>query len=169
MRRPFVLILTAFLAAPAFGQDLAALPDAVALLKGKTLESRLDGAIVACLTGVSDPVRAEEAYELASWLRNDEFDGTIAYQAPGVSTMFWDAADPGFCMIETDRMGTQALLARLTGLLDGAGWVIPRLVTVEGCPALDLGTGVTVAPTSAGQDPLCSAQENAALRFQAKN
>ena len=103
--------------------------------------------------GLYTPVRSCKPF-------GDELDRRLARM---------DAADPGFCMVETDRMGTQALLARLTGLLDGAGWVIPRLVTVEGCPALDLGTGVTVAPTSAGQDPLCSAQENAALRFQAKN
>ena len=163
---PFLLVLTAL---PAFGQDLAALPDAVALLKGKALADRLDGAIIACLYGTTDPAKAEAAYELAEWVRADEFEGTVRYVSKDIVTMFWDAPETGFCMVETGAMGTDALLARATTLLDGAGWVVPRLATVEGCPALDLGNGMTLAPTSAGQDPLCSADENAALRFQTKN
>ena len=66
MRRPFVLILTAFLAAPAFGQDLAALPDAVALLKGSLWQGNAGRGIVHRSPAVSQPPRILVALD-AGW------------------------------------------------------------------------------------------------------
>lgn len=165
MRRPLALALS-LLALPAAAQDPASLPDPVALLKGDTLAARLDGAILACLRGTDTPEAALVAYEAAGWERSDEFEGTIGFNGDGVWTMFWAAPESGFCMLETDGMGTAALRGRLAGVLEQAGWAAVETIEIEGCPGIGLGNGITVAPTSGGQDPVCDADDNAALRFQ---
>ena len=165
MRKRIALGLVALLAAPVMAQDLSALPDPVPLLKGKTLSERLDGAIITCLSGVDDPTRALTAFEAAGWTRADEFEGTISFEGEGLSAMFWDATGPGFCMLETDGMGTKALQDRLSAQLEAAKWGGVALVDIEGCPGLDLGNGLSVAPSSAGNDPTCAAEDSAALRF----
>lgn len=147
-------------------QDMSALPDPVPLLKGSALQDRLDGAIIACLHGTQEPDLALAAYEAAGWTRSDEFDGTASFFAEGVTTMFWDASEPGFCMVETDQLGTVALQDRLNAVLEQGKWFAVDLVEVEGCQAVDLGTGIVVAPTSGGQDPVCQSDTSAAMRFQ---
>ncbi|TKD21337.1 hypothetical protein FBT96_09590 [Rhodobacter capsulatus] len=166
MRGLIALALASALALPAVAQVPVALPDAVALLKGTTLEERIDGAILACLQGVDAPAQAETAFQAADWVRADEFEGTQSYEGDGVSAMFWDAPDPGFCMLESDGIGTRALQDRLSALLGKLHWPQVGAVEIEGCPGLDLGNGLSAAPTSAGQDPTCSADDAAALRFQ---
>jgi hypothetical protein len=167
-----LLLPVALLAQPGQAQDMSALPDPVPLLKSAEIAARLDGAIVTCLHGTTDPARAEAAFAAAGWTPDDaDSEGAIGFEGPDVTVMFWDATEPGFCMIESGAIGTKALEARLTRVLGQGKWFAIDLIEQDGCPAVDLdfvnGVQIIATPSSAGNDPDCSAADSAALRFTA--
>ena len=123
-------------------------------------ETALGGAIIACAEGALDPASADAALEAAGWTSiEDEGDGTTAWEQGDLWTMYW--TDPGFCMIADEAISTAEMEATLVGLTDAP----PTMGTDEdGCTTYDLGP-VIATLTSSGNDPTCTSDSGAALRF----
>jgi hypothetical protein len=75
--------------------------------------------------------------------------------------MYW--TDPGFCMVADEAISTDEMEETLLGLTSP-----PTIGKDEdGCTTYDLG-GVTATLTSSGNDPVCTSDAGAALRFEPK-
>lgn len=136
----------------------------VDLLRDETPEGRLAGAILACAEIVYTPEIGQGLFSEGAWEPAEaEFDGTTEYFTTNLWAMFW--RDPGFCMVSTDAMGTDAALAVLVAATEG--WPNTQVIATGGdeCTLVDLGQGTLAQLTGPGQDPGCSDPGSAALRF----
>ncbi len=140
-------------------------PEVVArLLQDEGAHGQLAGAALACSEIVYDPGQGEALFDAGGWEPADAADeGTTEYWSPaGLWVMFW--REPGFCMVETDAMGTADALAVL--LAAAEGWPGLRVEDAgDDCTVVDLGQGTVVQLTGPGQDPVCDDPGGAALRF----
>ncbi len=119
---------------------------------------RAFGTIGACVTAVSDPQAVTDALENAGWERADEFDGVPGFQVDNVSVMFWE--DGGFCMMQTDDFSTRDLTDML------AAFDIPPVGEDDmGCVQFNF-SGTIATLTGGGNDPACTSDTEAALRFE---
>lgn len=122
-------------------------------------ETALGGAIIACAAAVIDPATANTTFKTAGWQPSEGYDGTTAWEQGDIWTTFW--TKPGFCMVADERVSTDEMESTLLGLTDAP----PAKGTDEnGCTTYDLG-GVTATLTSSGNDPVCTSDTGAALRF----
>ncbi|QYK42609.1 MAG: hypothetical protein KF887_05735 [Paracoccaceae bacterium] len=136
----------------------------VELLRDETPEARLAGAILACAEIVYDPAIAEGLFIDGAWEAADaEFEGTAEYWTDGLWAMHWH--EPGFCMVETDAMGTEAALGVILAATED--WPGMQILGTDGeeCAVIDLGQGTLLQLTGEGQDPACTSETGAALRF----
>lgn len=157
-RKPFPQI-----AALVFG--LAALPaQAEMTFTAKDLlaapETALGGAILACAAGAPDPAKIDTAFGEAGWTAAEgEGDGTASWEMGDIWVLYW--TEPGFCMVADEAISTAEMETTLLGLTDTP----PTMGTDEdGCTTYDLGT-VVATLTSSGNDPVCTSDNGAALRF----
>ena len=127
-------------------------------------ETALGGAIIACAEGAVDPASADAAFGDAGWTSAEgEGDGTTAWEQGDLWTMYW--TEPGFCMVADEAISTVEMEATLLGLTDAP----PAMGTDEdGCTTYDLGP-VIATLTSSGNDPTCTSESGAALRFMPPN
>ncbi len=127
-------------------------------------ETALGGAIIACAEGAVDPATADAAFADAGWTSTEgEGDGTTAWEQGDLWAMYW--TEPGFCMVADEAIGTDEMEATLLGLTDTP----PTMGTDEdGCTTYDLGP-VIATLTSSGNDPTCTSENGAALRFMPPN
>jgi hypothetical protein len=125
-------------------------------------ETALGGAIIACAAGAVDPASADTAFADAGWTAAEgEGDGTAAWEQGDLWVMYW--TDPGFCMVADEAISTDEMEETLLGLTSP-----PTIGKDEdGCTTYDLG-GVTATLTSSGNDPVCTSDAGAALRFEPK-
>ena len=123
-------------------------------------ETALGGAIIACAEGAVDPASADAAFADAGWTSTEgEGDGTTAWEQGDLWTMYW--TDPGFCMVADEGISSAEMEATLLGLSDAP----PTMGKDEdGCSTYDLGP-VIATLTSSGNDPVCTSDSGAALRF----
>lgn len=123
-------------------------------------ETALGGAILACADGAADPTVIDTAFSAAGWTATEgEGDGTASWESGDMWVLYW--TDPGFCMIADETISTAEMEETLMGLTDTP----PTKGTDEdGCATYDLGT-VTATLTSSGNDPVCTSDSGAALRF----
>lgn len=123
-------------------------------------KTALGGALVACAEAAVEPARADAVFERAGWTATDgEGDGTLAWEQGDLWTMYWN--EPGFCMVADAAIGTAEMEATLLGLTDAPP---AKGMNADGCTTYDLGP-VTATLTSSGNDPSCSSDSGAALRF----
>lgn len=127
-------------------------------------ETALGGAIIACAEGAVDPATADAAFADAGWTSTEgEGDGTTAWEQGDLWAMYW--TEPGFCMVADEAIGTDEMEATLLGRTDTP----PTMGTDEdGCTTYDLGP-VIATLTSSGNDPTCTSDSGAALRFMPPN
>lgn len=123
-------------------------------------ETALGGAITACVVAVADPANADMAFDAAGWQPFEDYDGTNAWEQGDTWVTYW--TEPGFCMVANETISTEAMEATLLGLTDAPP---PIGRDADGCATYDLGP-VTATLTSSGNDPVCTSDSGAALRFQ---
>ncbi len=121
-------------------------------------DTRTLGAIGACLTATVAPQDVAPVLADAGWERADEYDGTSGFQSDNISMMFWN--DPGFCMLETADYST----AEMSDLLESVD-ILPVGEDDAGCAQFTL-YGTTATLTGGGNDPACTSETEAALRFE---
>lgn len=151
-------LLAALATSPALALDV----DLAALLADP--DTQIEAAIAACDLGVTDPKAADTALTSAGWEKAEgEFDGAHDYVSGDTWIMMYD--DPGFCMASA-----ALTTAEMWDALNALGLhALPTAVNAEGCDTADMGDGVTVTLSGPGNDPACTAQDGAALRFEASN
>jgi hypothetical protein len=152
IRLPVVLSL--LLASPAVAGG-PAWDDFVA---DKTPSVRILGAVGACANAVSDPPRVAAVLRDAGWDQADADDGTLGFQVDNTALMFWET--PDFCMVETSDFSTAALTAVL-----GAFDIRPDGRDDAGCAQFTI-DATTATLTGGGNDPTCTSETEAALRFE---
>jgi hypothetical protein len=152
-----LIFFTAFFATPAMAQlDV----DLVALLSDP--DSVPEAAIAACALGVADPSAADAALTGAKWKKSaGESDGTSEYTAGQTYVMMWNT--PGFCMVEDTSLRTVEMWDALEAL---GAQSIPSATGADGCEVFTLTGGVKATLSGPGQDPVCTSEMGAALRFE---
>ena len=124
-------------------------------------ETALGGAIIACAQGAVDPDAANATFTGAGWTKTEE-EGSWDYSSENLNVMMWTV--PGFCMVADEAISTAEMEKTLLGLTDAP----PATGTDEyGCTTYDLGP-VVATLTSSGNDPVCTSDNGAALRFSPK-
>lgn len=148
------IFLVALVAAPAFAGG-PAWDDMVA---DKAPGIRIFGAIGACVNAVADPQGVASVLRDAGWEPADAEDGTRGFQIENLSVMFWE--EPGFCMVETSDFSTAALTEML-----GAFDILPSGQDDAGCAEFSM-DATTATLTGGGNDPACTSDTEAVLRFE---
>ncbi len=154
--------------AAAFACVLTALPAAAEMaFKPEALlgarETAQAGALLACDLGVRDPDAADAVLTGAGWTKTEE-EGSWSYVSENLTVMMWTV--PGFCMVEDSEAGTEALGTTFLGLAN----VPPDMATdAEGCTTYALDGGATATLTGPGNDPACTSETGAAMRFSLPN
>jgi len=149
-------LLCVALAAPAFAQDER---PPYQLLEG----------IEACLMGAGAVDATSEILTAAGWTVEPQSEmGTVDF-LPGVGAdTFAFMSDTGeFCHVESMVMGTNEAAGMLELFLAENGLTVTATGTSDflGCPTQTLSNGITVEITSAGNDPVCTADTTSGLRF----
>lgn len=126
-------------------------------------ETALAGAMLACDLGVRDPDAADTVLTDAGWERI-EGEGSWEYARENLFVMIWTV--PGFCMVEDAEAGTTTLNDTFLGLSN----TLPDIGSdADGCTTYTLDGGVIATLTGPGQDPVCTSDTGAALRFSLPN
>ncbi len=126
-------------------------------------DTALAGALVACATGVTDPDAADAAFVGAGWERFED-EGSWSYASGPVNVMMWTV--PGFCMVEDTTTGTNAMAATFLGLAN----TLPDPSTdAQGCRTYMPTPDITVTLNGPGNDPACTSETGAAMRFALPN
>jgi hypothetical protein len=126
-------------------------------------ETAQAGAMIACATGAVDPVAADAAFLGAGWTRTED-EGSWSYAFETLTVMMWTV--PGFCMVEDSEASTTDLDTTFLGLSND----VPDIGTdADGCTTYTLDTGVTATLSGPGNDPVCTSDTGAALRFSLPN
>lgn len=165
----------ALTALPAAAQDaeldalLALIPEvAQQLLADPDRDNRLGGALAACMIGVTDPQVAIAALEAAGWNPLEGIEGTLSFDLDGTfAETVTVALDPGFCMVETTSYGTADtvdVLRIVSEALEIPGFDLIGTGAGE-CPYAELGIGVAASISGPGNDPACTSDTAATVRF----
>ncbi len=122
-------------------------------------DTALAGALVACATGVTDPDAADAAFLGAGWEKT-EGEGSWEYGQGDLSVMMWNV--PGFCMVDAPDISTDAMATTFLGLAN-----IPPggARDADGCRTFALDPNITVTLNGPGNDPVCTSDTGAAMRF----
>jgi|JI10StandDraft_1071094.scaffolds.fasta_scaffold116854_3 hypothetical protein len=150
------LILLALLLAP--------LP---ALAQDADPSNQLLEGYVACAMGEGLPDKTVTALGLYGWTHAEDTVNTVVNFRPGVGsdTLGVMSPTPGYCQIESTVLGTDRAL-ELTGYLAFAGPSVTSTETNEdGCTTLTLSNEVVAVITSGGAAPVCTSDQNSAIRF----
>lgn len=172
MMHRFPLALAALLAlgtAPALAEEAMTPETAAAALKAATGDELLKAAYATCLSLGNSGNDATEAFRLAGW----EVDGdaeTGFYEGAGpeeIYSLSWN--DGGFCLIQSEIVGSERAAELLAAVLAGAGLSTSPAPDGE-CGAVILsgphaGSGALVGVTSSGNDPTCVSAGTSGVGF----
>lgn len=126
-------------------------------------DTALAGALVACAAGVTDPDAADAAFLAAGWDKM-EGEGSWDYAHENLTVMMWTV--PGFCMVDAPGISTQAMADTFLGLSNSPP---DEITDADGCRAFLLDDTITVTLNGPGNDPACTSDIGAALRFALPN
>ena len=126
-------------------------------------ETALGGAIIACAEATIDPATATTTFKDAGWQPFEDYDGTTAWEQGDLWTTYW--TEPGWCMVADETISTADMEMTLLGLTDAPP---AKGKDEDGCTTYDLGP-VVATLTSSGNDPTCTSDSGAALRFTPPN
>lgn len=147
-------VLATILATPAAALDI----DLAALLANP--DALPEAALAACATGVNDPDAADAALLAAGWEKT-ELEGSWEYASETTFVMMWTV--PGFCMAEVASLRTVEFSDALMAL---GAHTLPTTFNTDGCEVFDMGNGVTATLSGPGQDPVCTSDDGATMRFE---
>lgn len=157
MRALSLSVLT-LVAMPALAEN-AVSPETLATFK--KIEQGV--AVVTCQVGVTDPDTADQALVEAGFAKTEE-EGSWNYASENLTVMMWTV--PGFCMVEDSESGTEAMAANFLAYLSEP----PQIGTdADGCTTYTLDDGVIATLSGPGNDPQCTSDTGAALRFSLPN
>jgi hypothetical protein len=149
------------------------IPAAFIALTGASLASpasEMQQAIAACLYNGGD---AQSTYETLSELgwegdADDEAGVGYIYPATGENTVVTVALDGSWCNAESFVQSSEDSAMQLLGLIEGEGgnYDVSYDKDEMGCTQFGLGDGWKVTVLSGGQDPICGAADNSAIRFE---
>lgn len=155
MTRPLLALL--LLALPAQAEMAFAPQDLLA-----ARETAQAGAMLACDLGVRDPDAADKVLTDAGWEKTED-EGSWNYANENLTVMMWTV--PGFCMVEDAEASTDDMANTFLGLSND----VPDIGTDDqGCTTYTY-DGVTATLTGPGNDPQCTSDTGAALRFSLPN
>lgn len=158
MMRALSLCALALLATPALAEDSLS-PETLATFK--KIEQAV--AVVACQIGASDPDAADKSLTEAGFVRTED-EGSWNYAQGTLTIMMWTV--PGFCMVEDSESGTEAMAANFLNYLSEP----PQIgADSQGCTTYLLANGVLATLSGPGNDPQCTSDTGAALRFSLPN
>lgn len=126
-------------------------------------ETAMAGAMLACDLGVRDPDAADKVLTDAGWEKTEQ-EGSWEYASENLFVMMWTVT--GFCMVEDAEAGTTAFADTFLALSNTP----PTIGTdADGCTTYTLEDGIIATLSGPGQDPVCTSDTGAALRFSATN
>jgi hypothetical protein len=158
MIRALSLCAMTLAATPTLAEDSVS-PETLAMFK--KIEQAV--AVVACQIGATDPDAADQALTESGFARSED-EGSWNYASGNLTVMMWTV--PGFCMVEDSEAGTEAMAANFLNYLSEP----PQIgKDAEGCTTYLLSNGVTATLNGPGNDPQCTSDTGAALRFSLPN
>jgi hypothetical protein len=126
-------------------------------------ETAQAGAMLACDLGVRDPFAADKVLTDAGWEKIED-EGSWNYASENLSIMMWTV--PGFCMVEDTEASTDDLANNFLGLSNTP----PDIGTdADGCTTYTYDGDITATLNGPGNDPQCTSDTGAALRFSLPN
>jgi hypothetical protein len=144
-------------ATPVLAEDSVS-PEALAMFE----KIEQAAAVLTCQVAVTDPDTADQALVEAGFEKFED-EGSWSYALGDLTVMMWTV--PGFCMVEDSKAGTEALAANFLGYLSEP----PKIGTdADGCTTYTY-DGVTATLNGPGNDPQCTSDTGAALRFSLPN
>lgn len=144
---------------------LAPLP---ALAQDADPSNQLIEGYMACAMGEGLPDKTVTTLGLYGWTHAEDTTNNVVNFRPGVGsdTLGVMSPTPGYCQIESTSLGTDRAL-ELMGYLSFSGQV--SLLATEtddnGCTTVTLSNGVVATITAGDTDPVCSSDQNSAIRF----
>ena len=126
-------------------------------------ETAQAGAMLACDLGVRDPDAADKVLTDAGWEKTED-EGSWNYASENLTVMMWTV--PGFCMVEDSEASTTTFNDNFLGLSNTP----PDIGTdADGCTTYTYDGDITVTLNGPGNDPQCTSDTGAALRFSLPN
>jgi hypothetical protein len=123
-------------------------------------ETELQGALAACTEAVRDPVAAQALLTEAGFEPGEGYEGTTELTKGNIYVMMWD--EPGFCMVEDLTTNTEAMEDTFFANIYRA---VESETDEAGCMVYLLGD-IRATLSGPGQDPVCTSDTGAALRFE---
>ena len=147
---------------------LLALSATAALAQDADPSNQLIEGYVACAMGEGLPDKTVTALGLYGWTHEEDTEMGVVNFQPGVGeeTFAYMSLTPGYCHVESTKLGTARAL-ELLGYLSFSGQVsLDSTETDEnGCTTATLSNGVTAVITSGGNDPVCTSETDSGVRF----
>jgi hypothetical protein len=150
----FVAVFSILLASPV----LAGGPAWDDFVADENANTRILGAVGACVNAVTDPQGVASVLRDAGWQEVEVFDRTLGFEVDGTSLMISET--PGFCMIETSDFSTSSLTELLV-----AFDIPPTGQDDAGCTEFTM-EATTATLNGGGNDPACTSNTEAVLRFE---
>ncbi|NPD14082.1 hypothetical protein HOY34_02575 [Xinfangfangia sp. D13-10-4-6] len=168
LRSLSAVLALVLLAAPVSADEAAGAEQASARLATASGEGLLQAAYATCLELGNKADAATEAFRKAGWSVEGDAE-TGFYESAGPEDLFaltW--ADGGFCLIQSETIGSARAAELLAGVLAEAGLTAAPSAAEAGgeCPTLALAQiGAMVEVTSSGNDPVCVSSDNSGVSF----
>ncbi len=149
-------VTTLFLALPA-----AAFADAA---------SEMTQGLEACLYNGGDATATHDYLAEMGWSGDVDNEAGIGYVYPEGSeaTVVTVGMDGSWCNVESFTQSSEATAMQLLELIEGenSNYQVSYDKDEMGCTQFGLGDGWSATVLSGGQDPICGADTNSAVRFQ---
>lgn len=120
-----------------------------------------------CLEGAGDAQAIANGLIAEDWSGDTDDEQGIGYLYPlnqqTEDTFLMVGLDGTWCHVESTVLSSETAAGLLRELLSDIEYDIDK--DEMGCTMFNLGDGITATITSGGQDPICGAEDNSAIRF----
>jgi hypothetical protein len=148
---------------------LLALAAPAAFAQDATPEGQLIEGYLACALGAGDWNTTVPMLGLYGWDSEADTEMGVVNFQPGVgeTTFAYMSLEPGYCHIESTVLGTDKAAELLAFSVENSGQLTVESSETndDGCTSLMLSNGVAVVITSGGNDPVCTSDTDAGVRF----
>lgn len=156
MRTLPALLMALCLAGPVQAEEPPAIADLLA-----NPETELQGALAACMQAMGDPEAGQALLTTAGFEASPGDEGTTELTKGDIYVMMWD--EPGFCMVEDLTTSTEEMENTFFANIYRA---LESETDDSGCTVYLLGDSVRATLSGPGQDPVCTSDTGAAMRFE---
>ena len=126
--------------------------------------------MAACLYNGGDAQSVYDSLVEFGWDGDADDEAGVGYIYPEGSenTVLTVALDGSWCNVESFVQSSEDSAMQLLGLIEGDGgnYDVSYDKDEMGCTQFGLGDGWKVTVLSGGQDPICGAEDNSAVRFE---